>query len=183
MYFKAILILFEFKNQLNLPFSLSFLFPLQQRMTLPFNFCCLVDQHPVTFYICKFPCLNINVIMARFRNFMKCTRFFILKYSRHTIICLPYFSFQNQSSISPLNCVFGCLMGCQNGLSSCILLHFAIASCVLSGNFGDSFQALPELCASCPPPPRVSCCVALSPLPWPCLLTEPRVLMAASKPL
>lgn len=40
----------------------------------------------------------------------------------------------------------------------CILLHFPIASCVLAGNFGDSFQAPPELCASCPPPPG-SCAV------------------------
>lgn len=43
------------------------------------------------------------------------------------------------------------------------------------GIFGDSFQALPELCASRSPPLRVSCCVALSPPPWPCPSTEPWV--------
>lgn len=35
------------------------------------------------------------------------------------------------------------------------------------------FKRYLELCASCSIPPTVSCCVVVSPLPPPCLLTEP----------
>lgn len=52
-------------------------------------------------------------------------------------------------------------------------LHCFLCS---GGNLGDSFQALPELCASCSSSPRVLCCVVMSPLPQPCPLTEPWVL-------
>jgi hypothetical protein len=79
--------------------------------------------------------------------------------------------------------VFGFLMGCVNALLPCILLHFSVASCVLAGNFGDCFQALPELYASCSLSPRVLCCVVMSLFPWACPLTEPCFLMAASKRL
>lgn len=99
---------------------------------------------------------------------------FNLECSRHTIMCLPYFSFQNQSSISHPLC-FWLSYGMLEWPTSMYFVAFCHCFLCSVGNFGDSFQALPELCASCSPPPRVPCCVALSPLPQPCPLTEPWV--------
>lgn len=102
-------------------------------------------------------------MMAGFRKFFEMCQIINLTCSRPTIICLPYFSFQSQSSMSPstvfLAVVWDARMACLHVF--CCIAPSLLVFC--RGIFGDSFQALPELCASCSPPPPGS------PAVWPCL--------------